>query len=219
MNHTNKENYNRSFSKEELTRTIQATKKNSTPGPDKIHNEMLKHHPPERLDSLFALYYKIWQQGYFSEKTLESTVIPISKPGKYPTNPSKYKPNAIKSDQCRVKKGMVNVSLLDLFAWKGTPSTLQCRDRAERKTIDNFLSLEATVRTTQANSEQIVSIFFDMEKSYDLTWRHGILLDLSKAGIEVRMLNFMQNFPKHRSFKVKDNEILSDAKFHTGGIP
>ena len=57
VNHTNKENYNKPFSKEQLTRAIQATKK-SAPGPDKIHDNMMKHLPPERLDSLLALCKK-----------------------------------------------------------------------------------------------------------------------------------------------------------------
>ena len=46
VNHTNKENFNCPFSKEELSRAIQATD-NSAPGPDKIPSEMLKHLPPE----------------------------------------------------------------------------------------------------------------------------------------------------------------------------
>ena len=54
VNHTNKENYKKPFSKEELSRAIQNTK-NSAPDPDKIHNEMLKHLPLEGLDSLLAL--------------------------------------------------------------------------------------------------------------------------------------------------------------------
>ena len=57
MNHTNEENYNYSFSKEELTRTIQVTK-NSAPGPYKIYNEILKHLPPEGLNSLLTLCTK-----------------------------------------------------------------------------------------------------------------------------------------------------------------
>ena len=46
VHYTNKENYNNPFSKEELSRANQATK-NSAPGPDKIHNDLLKHLPPE----------------------------------------------------------------------------------------------------------------------------------------------------------------------------
>ena len=58
VNHTNKEDYIKPLSKEELTRAIQATK-NYAPGPDKIHNEMLKHLSPEGSDSLRVLYNKI----------------------------------------------------------------------------------------------------------------------------------------------------------------
>ena len=57
VNHTNKENCYKPFSKQELTRATQATK-NSAPGPDKIHHEMLKHLPPEGLDSLLLLITK-----------------------------------------------------------------------------------------------------------------------------------------------------------------
>ena len=74
----------------------------TAPGPDKIHNEMLKHLPLEGLNSLLVLYNKIWQQVYFPEKWLESTIIPISKPVKDPTNPSNYRPNALTSVLCKV---------------------------------------------------------------------------------------------------------------------
>ena len=80
---------------------IQATK-NSAPGPDKIHNEMLKDLPPEELDSLLDLYNKILQQGYFPEKSLKPTIIPMSKPGKDPTNPSNYGLIALTSVLCKV---------------------------------------------------------------------------------------------------------------------
>ena len=113
---------------------------------------------------------------------------------------------------------MVDVGLLDFFKQKGTLSTLQCGGRTKRTTIDHLLSLEATVRKAQANSEHVVSIFFDMEKAYDLTWRQGILMDIHEAGIERRMLKFIENFLKPRSFEVKVNELLSDTKVQTEGI-
>ena len=114
---------------------------------------------------------------------------------------------------------MVNVRLLEIFDQKGTLSTLQCGGRAKRKTIDHLLSLEATVRKAQANGEQVVSIFFDIEKAYDLTWKHGILMDIDEAEIEGRIFKFIRNFLKPRSIKVKFNELLSDTKVQTEGIP
>ena len=86
---------------------------------------------------------------------------------------------------------MVNVKLLDFFDQKGTLSILQGGDRAKRTTVDHLLSLEATVRKAQANTEQVVSIFFDMEKAYDLTWRQDILMDIHDAEKEERILNFI----------------------------
>ena len=173
MNHTNKEHYNKPFSKKELSRAIQATK-NSAPGREKIQNEMLKLLPPEGLDSLLVLYNKLWQQGYFPENWLEFTRIPISKPGKDPTNPSNYRPIALTSVLCTVMERMVHVRLFDFFDQKGTLSTVQCGGRTKPTTIDHLLSLDAIVRKAQANNEQVESIFFDMEKiiRFNMKTRH-----------------------------------------------
>ena len=114
---------------------------------------------------------------------------------------------------------IVNVRLLDFFEQKGTLSTLHCGGRAKRITIDHLLSLKETVRKAHANNEEVVSIFFNMEKTYDLTWRHDILMDIHEAGLEGRMFKFIQNFLIPRSFKVKVNQILSDIKVQTERIP
>ena len=42
---------------------------------------------------------------------------------------------------------------------------------------------------------------------------------MNEAGIEGRMFNCIQNFLKPRSFKVKVNEIISNTKIQSEGIP
>ena len=59
---------------------------------------------------------------------------------------------------------------------------------------------------------------FDLEKAYDLTQRHVILMDVNEAGLERRMFKFIQSFFKLRSFKVKFIEVLSDTKVQTEGM-
>ena len=81
------------------------------------------------------------------------------------------------------------------------------------------MSLQATVRKVKANSEQVLVVFFDMEKAYDLKWSHGNLKDINEARIDGRMFNFIQKAFKPRSFKVKVNEILTETKVQTEGIP
>ena len=53
MNHSNTENSNKTFSKEELVT------KNYAHGPDKIHNEILKHIQTEGLDFLLRIRVRI----------------------------------------------------------------------------------------------------------------------------------------------------------------
>ena len=72
----------------------------------------------------------------------------------------------------KVTEIMINVRLLNGLQQKETLPKLQRIGRAKWTTIDHLVSLEATVRKAQVNSEteQVVSIFFDMEKKvYDFT--------------------------------------------------
>ena len=80
------------------------------------------------------------------------TLIPISKPGKDPTNPSNHGPIPPASVLCKIMERMVKVRLLDFFEHKGTLLTLQFGSRVKRTSIDHLLSLEAIVRKALANS-------------------------------------------------------------------
>ena len=50
--------------------------------------------------------------------------------------------------------------------------------RRRRSTVDNLVTLETSIRDAFVGRKHLVSIFFDLEKAYDTTWKHGILLDL-----------------------------------------
>ena len=119
---------------------------------------------------------------------------------KDPTNTSNYCPIALTCVLCKVMERIVNVRLLDFFEQKGALSTLKCGGRAKQRTIDHLLSLEATVRKAQANSEHVVSIFFDMEKSiwFNMETRH--------PDGHTRSRNRRKNVQVHR--KLSQSQIL-----------
>ena len=118
------------------------------------------------------------------------------------TNPSNYCRTALPNVLCKVIEKMVNLRLLNCFDQKGTLPILQCGGSAKQTTSDLNSSLKATVRKAQAKSEHVMSIFFNMAKTYNLTLRHDILMDINEAGKERIILNFIQNFLKPRYFKV-----------------
>jgi len=62
-------------------------------------------------------------------------------------------------------------------------------------------------------------VFFDLEKAYDTTWRHGCLADLHKAGLKGHLPIFISNFLSDRHFKVRTGTTLSDLFPQEMGVP
>jgi len=50
--------------------------------------------------------------------------------------------------------------------------------RKQRSTTDNLVRLETFIREAFVQKQHAVAIFFDLEKAYDTTWKHGIMKDL-----------------------------------------
>ena len=66
--------------------------------------------------------------------------------------------------------------------------------RRRRSTVDNLVTLETSIRDAFVGRKHLVSIFFDLEKAYDTTGKHGILLDLYKTGLRGRLPMFICDF-------------------------
>ena len=85
--------------------------------------------------------------------------------------------------------------------------------------IDNLVTLETSIRDAFVGRKHLVSIFFDLEKAYDTTWKHGILLDLYKTGLRGRLPMFICDFLSDRYFKVRVGNTYSDPYSQEAGVP
>ena len=75
------------------------------------------------------------------------------------------------------------------------------------------------IRDAFLNKQEVVSIFFDLEKAYDTTWKYGILRDLHEAGLRGRMPIFISKFLENRNFRIRLGSTLSDAFEQEMGVP
>ena len=91
--------------------------------------------------------------------------------------------------------------------------------RRRRSTVDSLVTLETSIRDAFVGRKHLVSIFFDLEKAYDTTWKHGILLDLYKTGLRGRLPMFICDFLSDRYFKVRIGNIYSDPYSQEAGVP
>ena len=69
-----------------------------------------------------------------------------------------------------------------------------------------------------AKDEKIISIFFDMKKAYDKTWRYGIMRDLHAAGLRGKMPLFINEILHNRVFQVRLQQCCSSERIQETGV-
>ena len=191
----------------------------SSPGPDNIHYQFLKQLPEKSLQLLLNIFNNIYNNGIFPPIWQQATVIPVPKPDKDHTDASNYRPIALTSCLCKTMERMVNNRLIYYLERNQCISEFQSGFRKERSTTDHLVRLESFIREGLANDEHVVALFFDLEKAYDTSWRHGILLDLFRVGLRGHLPNFVSKFLENRQFRVRIGSTYSSFFDQEVGVP
>ena len=206
----NTENYNSEILLSELT-DAPSKAHDTSPGPDDIHYQLLKHLPISTLLILLEIFNNIWKTGNIPKSWKEATVIPIPKPDKDHTDPTNYRPIALTSCICKTMERMIN----DRLTWF---LDYQSGFRRHCSTNDHLVRLETFIREAFIKKEHLVTIFFDLEKAYDTTWKYGIMKNIHDIGLKGRLPLFIQNFLNDREFKVKVVTTLSELHKQEQGV-
>ncbi|GFW07739.1 putative RNA-directed DNA polymerase from transposon X-element [Trichonephila clavipes] len=160
---------------------------------------MLRHLNPNSLANILFLFNRVWKELCFPSIWREAIVIPILKPGKVATDPLSYRPIALTSCFCKTFERMINTRLVYVLEKE------KCKvDSARgRSTLDNLVFLESQIRDAFVRRNHLVSLFFDIEKAYDRTWRYGILRNMHDFGLRGNLPIFIFNFLAVRYFYVR----------------
>ena len=214
----NSEDYNVLFSLQELKLALQKSTDSAT-GLDGIHYQFLTHLPEESLRLLLSIFNHIWTSGHFPESWRRAEIIPIPKQGKDLKDPNNYRPIALTSCVCKTMERLVNSRLVWCLETKGLLTDLQCGFRQGRSTIDHLVRFETFIREAFVKKQHVLAIFFDLEKAYDRTWKHGILKDLETMGFRGYLPIFIERFLDNRSFTVRVGSANSDFFKQEMGVP
>ena len=79
---------------------------------------------------------------------------------------------------------MVNRRLIEYLDMHNIINKVQCGCRKQRGAIDHLVRLETEIGIAYAKDDQFVSVFYDLEKAYDRTWKYGIVRDLRRGGLK-----------------------------------
>ncbi|GBN90186.1 putative RNA-directed DNA polymerase from transposon X-element [Araneus ventricosus] len=186
--------------------------KHTSPGPDEVTYSMLQHLSEHSLLNTLYMFNHIWKEHVFPDCWKHAFIISILKPGKDPQNLLNYRPIALTSCMCKLFERIVNVRLVHILEKNEYISPFQSGFRKSRSTIDNLISLETDIRVAFLKRNHLVSIFFDIYKAYDRTWRYGIMKNLYDLGFRGNLPIFVQNFLKQRILE-SDSGILFPTFF------
>jgi ribonuclease HI len=218
FNSNNTESYNLPFTLLELLMSLKSSHDTSV-GPDDIHYQLLKHLPINCKMILLNLFNRIWVGEPFPSAWRNAIVIAIPKPGKDISLPTNYRPIALTSCLCKTMERMVNGRLVYFLEYNNFLSPSQSGFRSQRSTADHLVSLETYIRDGFAHGDHVLSVFFDLEKAYDTTWKCGIISDLFSMGLRGHLPVFIRNFLSHRQFSVRLGSVDSSPHPQEMGVP
>ena len=198
---------------------MQKVKPGTAPGPDEIHFKFISELPNQVLTHILDIFNAMWTSHQFPDVWRNCIVIPIPKPGKDPSDATNYRPIALTSVLCKLLERMVNERLLTHLDSNYLINKHQCGGRKNKSTIDHLVKLETIIRNAFVKKEHALAVSFDMEKAYDITWRYGILRDLSECNVRGNMLHFIKNFLDNRKFQVRVGDQLSTRYTQENGVP
>ena len=120
-------------------------------------------------------------------------MIPIPKSGKDPTNPTNYRPIALTSCICKTTERMIKRILVWYLEAHKLLTNVQCGFISRRSTVNHLVRFETFCRQAFIHNQHLVSVFFDLKKAYDTTWKYGIMKDLHGFCLRGSLPNFIFN--------------------------
>ena len=214
----NTEPFNLRYTMEEMENCLKKSKLTS-PGDDGVRYEMLKHLPDDSKKFLLDTYNGLWENHTDPNTWQISTIIPSFKPGKDPESPRNYRPIALTSCICKLFERMVNDRLVWYLESKNLLSNRQFGFRKNKSTLDPLLMISREIQNAFAIQNEVIGVFFDLEKAYDTTWRGGILKQLAAWGIGGHMFHFIKEFLTDRYIKVRVGSEFSSLYKQEEGVP
>ena len=210
--------YNLPFSRRELDSALKQCHK-TAPGSDDIAYQMISSLPEVSLLFLLALFNWIFREGTVPECWKEAIIIPIPKPGKDAASPGNYRPISLTSCLCKLLEKMVNFRLMWFLEKENVLSPVQFGFRNMRSTTDALVRLETAIHTAFDSKHHMIAVFFDLEKAYDTTWKHGVLCKLRDIGLRGALPTFLRGFLADRRFRVRVGGSFSSPVCQQEGLP
>ena len=151
-----------------LIRIVKFLKRGKAPGPDNIHNEVLRLGTTTSLfHHLARLFTSSIQIGYIPTAWKLATFRMLLKPDKLPSLTTSYRPISLMSSIMKLFEWVIEQRLRCYLEDIGFINKYQSGFRQAKSTDDHLFKLSQSVMESFNRREHVVAAFLDVEKAFD----------------------------------------------------
>ena len=207
------------FNTTELNKALKKLRPRKSPGPDMIHNEMLKHLGGIGKQVVLKLINKSWTTGQLPKAWKIAIIKPLLKKGKPAEEIGSYRPISLTSCLGKLAERMTNARL---YWWLETNKIIDVHQsgfRAGQRTEDLLFRITQKIIDGFHQKKSTVAVFVDFKQAYDRVWRKGLLSKMQECGIHGNLYNWIKNFLNERLIQTKVGDAFSSRKILEEGLP
>ena len=192
------------------------------PGKDGVLNEMLTNIGPITKDKLLLIINQSWESGKFPDSWREAVIIPIPKPSKDNSTQltvERFRPISLLSVIGKLMERMVNNRLIAYLERNKLLNHSQTAYRRNLSTEDQLALIAQEIENAFQDKMNTVAMFVDLTKAFDKMWRQGLLLKLLYKKISGKMYDWIKDFLRYRTARVRVDGKLSHRVPIAEGTP
>ena len=203
-----------------LIKLVEFFKRGKAPGPDTIHNELL------RLGTTISLFHHLAklftssiQLGHILTAWKLATLRMLLKPDKLPSLTTSYRPISLISSIMKLFERVIEQRLRPHLEHIGFINKHQSGVRKAKSTDDHLFRLSRSIMESFNRGEHVVAAFLDVKKAFDNVWHNGLRFKIFHLDLPTKMTRWLFDFLVGRLIQVNINNFLSNQINPKAGVP
>lgn len=188
------------------------------PGPDGIHNILLKHLPMSALLLLVTLFNFCVDIGHWPKSFKLAKVIALPKVNKDRKCPENYRPISLLNAMGKVFERILLRRILAVAEAKNLNRCDQFGFKASHSTVHQLMRVKNHISACKAQRKSTGLLMMDFEKAFDTIWHDGLIFKLHKFGFPHHLLKLIHGFCIDRKFQVHTNQAVSQCVTMMAGL-
>ena len=205
------------INEEVIKSAIQQLNEFSAPGPDGISNKIIVELKDELALPLSLLFRKSLDEARIPSDWRLSNVSPVYKKGSK-AEPVNYRPVSLTSNVCKLMERVINVSF-SAFLNKHVLNNSQHGFRRGRSCQTNLIEFLDKVTGWLDDGDSVDVLYLDFSKAFDKVNHQMLLAKLAAAGVEGKLLAWLEDWLLGRQQRVVVNGHCSDWATVDSGVP